>query len=252
MRLYRLLHLRLLVFAVFAGLIGTGIMSQERTWKSVILAEFFTSQGCNTCPPADEFLLDLDKESSVLPIAYHVDYWDHLGWVDTFGDRRYSNRQRDYARGKNSTRYYTPQVIIDGSYHLVGSHRDKVRMILNSLGHQPSATPVINLNEDFLTIQWKNRPAEFDRVYFVLFDPRVHNVQINAGENRGTVIPYGNVVTELIELPVSRTRQNRKLQWSNKEFADLRCPQNHNIVLIFQQTNGKYPTMVTDSFYSSC
>ncbi len=252
MRLLRLFHLRLLIFSAFAGLIGTGVMSQERAWKSVILAEFFTSQGCNTCPPADDFLLDLDKEKAVLPIAYHVDYWDHLGWVDTFGDREYSNRQRDYARGKNSTRYYTPQVIIDGSYHLVGSHRNKVWTILNKLGHQPSATPEINLNQDILTIRWNARPAEFDRVYYVLFDPKVHNVQINAGENRGTVIPYGNVVTEMFELPVPRTRQNRELRWSNKELAELKCPKDLNVALIFQQTNGKYPTMVTDTFYTSC
>lgn len=252
MRRLRLPGLSVFVLTAFAVLIGTGSMSEDRTWNSVILAEFFTSQGCNTCPPADDFLLDLDKEQAVLPIAYHVDYWDHLGWVDTFGDRMYSDRQRDYARGKNSRRYYTPQVIIDGSYHLVGSHRNKVRTILNNLGHQPSATPDIDLLDSVLTIEWNNRPADFDRIYYVLFDPKVHHVQINAGENRGSVIPYGNVVTELIELPVPRSLGNRKLQWSSNEVSALNCPKDLKVALIFQQTNGKYPAQVTDTFYASC
>ena len=252
MRLLGLLRIRLLIFSVFVGVISTSVMGQDRVWQSVILAEFFTSQGCNTCPPADDFLLDLDKEKTVLPIAYHIDYWDHLGWVDTFADRKFSNRQRDYARGKNSTRYYTPQVIIDGSYHLVGSHRNKVWRILNNLGHQPSATPDIKLNEDVLTIRWNARPTEFDRLYYVLFDPRVHMVKINAGENRGTIIPYGNVVKEMMELPLPGSWQNRDLQWSNKEIAELKCPKDLSIALIFQQTNGKYPTQVTDTFYTSC
>ncbi len=252
MRLIRLMCIRILVLTVLTGLISTATFGKERAWKSVILAEFFTSQGCNTCPPADSYLLDLDKERAILPIAYHVDYWDHLGWVDTFADRKYSDRQRDYARGINSTRYYTPQVIIDGSYHLVGSHRNKVDAVLTKMNHQPSAVPNINLQDEELTIQWSTNPADFDQVYYVLYDPRVHNVPISRGENRDKVIAYGNVVTELIELPLRWSNQGTELQWTKKNGSNLSCPKHHNIALIFQQTNGIYPTIVTDTFYATC
>ncbi len=252
MKITRLTTMKLLVLALMSGLISSAALSQERIWKSVILAEFFTSQGCNTCPPADDFLLELDTRKEVLPIAYHVDYWDYLGWKDTFGDKKFSDRQRDYARGISSTRYYTPQVIIDGQYHLVGSHRNKVNRILHNLDHQPSSTPEISLDEETLNISWKRPPAEFDTVFFVLIDHRTHNVQINAGENRGKVIPYGNVVTDIIELSVNRSSQLGNIRWGGSVIANMGCPKDHIAALIFQQKNGKYPVQVTDTFYSTC
>jgi hypothetical protein len=92
--------------------------------RTVVL-ELFTSQGCSSCPPADALLRKLRGEhfdgATVIPLAYHVDYWNHLGWSDPFSSPRWSQRQRDYARVLKTSQVYTPQLVINGTTALVGS-----------------------------------------------------------------------------------------------------------------------------------
>ena len=98
--------------------------------RTVVL-ELFTSQGCSSCPPADKLLSKLRGEKFdggvVIPLAYHVDYWNHLGWSDPFSSPKWSARQRDYAAAIKSAQVYTPQLIVNGSVQLVGSAEGQVR-----------------------------------------------------------------------------------------------------------------------------
>jgi len=98
---------------------------------STVVLELFTSQGCSSCPPADKLLSTLRRESfprgRVIPLAYHVDYWNHLGWQDPFSSRQWSTRQNEYARVRNTTQVYTPQVVIDGREQMVGSAEGAIR-----------------------------------------------------------------------------------------------------------------------------
>ncbi len=98
--------------------------------RTVVL-ELFTSQGCSSCPPADALLSRLRREdfggSTVIPLAYHVDYWNHLGWSDPFSSPRWSQRQNLYARALKSSQVYTPQLIINGAVQLVGSADGAIR-----------------------------------------------------------------------------------------------------------------------------
>jgi len=95
-----------------------------------VLVELFTSQGCSSCPPADKVLSDLGSDpkrtGEVIPLAFHVDYWDYIGWKDPFASATWSNRQRSYASAMHSTRIYTPQLVVNGTDHLVGSNRSGV------------------------------------------------------------------------------------------------------------------------------
>jgi len=103
--------------------------SSERKSKSgrprTVVLELFTSQGCSSCPPADALLSKLRREdfggSTVIPLAYHVDYWNHLGWSDPFSSARWSQRQNQYAQSLKNNQIYTPQLIINGGVQLVGS-----------------------------------------------------------------------------------------------------------------------------------
>lgn len=99
--------------------------------KSTVILELFTSQGCSSCPPADRLLSALTREQqaegSVIPLAYHVDYWNHLGWSDPFSSAAWSRRQNDYARVMRSSQVYTPQVVINGTAQMVGSDEGRVR-----------------------------------------------------------------------------------------------------------------------------
>lgn len=98
---------------------------------STVILELFTSQGCSSCPPADKLLSTLGRESfpkgRVIPLAYHVDYWNHLGWRDPFSSNQWSARQGEYARAIKGSQLYTPQVIIDGRTQIVGSSERYVR-----------------------------------------------------------------------------------------------------------------------------
>ena len=98
--------------------------------RTVVL-ELFTSQGCSSCPPADALLSRLRHEdfggSTVIPLAYHVDYWNHLGWSDPFSSPRWSQRQNLYARALKNAQVYTPQLIINGAVQMVGSADSPIR-----------------------------------------------------------------------------------------------------------------------------
>jgi hypothetical protein len=91
-----------------------------------VIVELFTSQGCSSCPPADAFLEELKAGPGVVALSYHVDYWDYLGWRDTLGSPEYSQRQYDYAKSRGDMNVYTPQTIINGGSHFVGSQKSKV------------------------------------------------------------------------------------------------------------------------------
>ena len=93
--------------------------------KPVVVLELFTSQGCSSCPPADEVLADIKENmdnTSIIPIAYHVDYWDYIGWKDPFALKAFTNKQRFYGRKFNSSSIYTPQLVINGNEHIAVSY----------------------------------------------------------------------------------------------------------------------------------
>src|SRR5580700_11394744 len=92
--------------------------------RSVV--ELFTSQGCSSCPPADKIIGELAKDPSVIALSMPIDYWDYLGWKDTLADARFSARQKAYSQMRGDRKVYTPQVVVNGSAHVVGSDRSGI------------------------------------------------------------------------------------------------------------------------------
>jgi hypothetical protein len=93
--------------------------------KPAVLVELFTSEGCSSCPPADQFLAELStgnftREAQIIPIALHVDYWNRSGWTDPFSSEKFTQRQQDYARAFHIDQVYTPQMVVDGAEQIVG------------------------------------------------------------------------------------------------------------------------------------
>jgi hypothetical protein len=103
-------------------------MAQAETRPAVV--ELFTSQGCSSCPPADAFLGELARRGDVIALAYHVDYWDNLGWKDPFASPAATQRQRLYGRALGLSGIYTPQMVVDGHIDAVGSDRASVKAAL--------------------------------------------------------------------------------------------------------------------------
>src|SRR5437660_1798967 len=90
------------------------------------VVELFTSQGCSSCPPADQIIGELAKDPSVIALSLPIDYWDYLGWKDTLADKRFTARQKAYSHMRGDREVYTPQVVINGKVHAVGSDRDGI------------------------------------------------------------------------------------------------------------------------------
>src|SRR5712672_3914828 len=90
------------------------------------VVELFTSQGCSSCPPADQIIGELAKDPSVIALSLPIDYWDYLGWKDTLADSRFSARQKAYSHVRGEREVYTPQVVVNGSKHVIGSDRARI------------------------------------------------------------------------------------------------------------------------------
>src|SRR6476661_11274553 len=90
------------------------------------VVELFTSQGCSSCPPADQIIGELAKDPSVIALSLPIDYWDYLGWKDTLADSRFSARQKAYSHMRGEREVYTPQVVVNGSAHVIGSDRARI------------------------------------------------------------------------------------------------------------------------------
>lgn len=166
-----------------------------------VVVELFTSQGCSSCPPADELLGELAGESGILALSFHVDYWDYIGWEDPFADAQYTQRQRDYVDQLGLRYVYTPQMVIEGRYDAVGSNRsDVTRAIAQAAETVPLVTVTLEAAEGGRAMVSSGQaPAEGATVWLITFDDG-HDTQIARGENRGRSLRNTNVVRELTPL----------------------------------------------------
>lgn len=166
--------------------------------KAVV--ELFTSQGCHSCPPADKIIGKLAKEKDVLGLSWHVDYWDYLGWKDTFASRENTERQYSYAKSLRERQVYTPQAIINGRAHEVGSREDNLRNLASHFSASNKGMVVsinANIGDDSLNIQIDDTPlGDNSTLYMVYFDAD-NTVKITRGENTGKTITYHNVVKKI-------------------------------------------------------
>lgn len=223
----------LLAFAFGAALaIGQGAEAQVQGGAgegaaAPVLVELFTSQGCSSCPPADALLAELARRGDVLALALHVDYWDYIGWADTFGSPAYTERQKQYARAAGHRTIYTPQMVIGGVDQVVGYKPMQVAELIEA--HQarpPQARLALRRDGDVLAVRLvldlpASAPevaragagdtaamatrsiAESQRmagpggyvVQLVRFERRA-SVMIERGENEGRRIDYANIVTD--------------------------------------------------------
>jgi hypothetical protein len=162
-----------------------------------IVVELFTSQGCSSCPAADKVLGELKGRPDVLPLSFHVTYWDRLGWPDTFGLEASTERQRTYADLLDQGGLYTPQMVIGGRVDVVGSQRRRVGEAIALLAaHRQPGVPIAI--EDSL-LKLGAGPSDEATIWLFGVD-RVHDVWIQRGENRGRVVRYHNVVREVTRL----------------------------------------------------
>lgn len=164
----------------------------------VVVVELFTSQGCVSCPPADEFFAMLTGDPRVIPLSLHVDYWDYIGWEDSFGNPRFTQRQKEYARAIGSRTIYTPQFIVEGEDRIEGFDPGQTAERIKAHFAAPSPVALhVSRQGDVLTIRAEADPPLTApiRVQLVRYLPE-ETVTIERGENAGKTVTYRNVVTD--------------------------------------------------------
>jgi hypothetical protein len=179
------------------------------------VAELFTSEGCSSCPPADELLAELTERQFVLPLSYHVDYWDYIGWKDAYARPEFTRRQRAYAEVLGTRMVYTPQMIVAGAIDVVASDRKQVNKALKLAFTRNAMYRIEILQSDGGDVIARFPEAKIGvpaTVWLVTYSKRVES-DVTRGENAGRRLASYNVVKsikrvglwrgEALDLPIS-------------------------------------------------
>jgi len=180
--------------AILFTMIG-GLHNARAADAPVAVVELFTSQGCSSCPEADKVLAEYAKKQKVLALSFHVDYWNYLGWKDTFSQAEFTERQKRYAATFRRRGIYTPQAVINGRDHAVGSRRGDIESLIQSYTKSGKGlTVALNTRRDMEKIRVTTDAASGDATLWVVYFDKKRQVKIKRGENRGRTITYHNVV----------------------------------------------------------
>jgi hypothetical protein len=169
------------------------------TVPAPMVVELFTSEGCSSCPPADELLGELTRRQFVLPLSFHVDYWDYIGWKDRFGDPLFTQRQRAYAEAQGSSMVYTPQMIVAGAIDVVGSDRKAVEKALNTAYTRNTMyrIQVAHDPEGRVIVQFPEAPIGVPATVWLVTYQKSAESKVRSGENSGRNLMTYNVVRSL-------------------------------------------------------
>ena len=170
------------------------------------VVELFTSQGCSSCPPADKVIGELAKDPSIIALSMPINYWDYLGWKDTLADSRFTARQKAYSRVRGDREVYTPQAVINGEVHVIGSDRAGIE---SAIGATRKADGVMSVPVTMtqagkqITVSvaaaHDSSAAKHGEVWLCSISKAVP-ISIGRGENSGRELTYYNVVRSLVKV----------------------------------------------------
>jgi hypothetical protein len=215
---------------ILAGLAVALLPAVASAGERPVVVELFTSQGCSSCPPANAFLNEMSKERpDVLPLAFHVTYWDRLGWRDPFSLEAATERQDRYGHrfGDGS---YTPEMVINGSVGLVGSHRDEVNAAITRAKQSQLDGPDVSVGKNGENVAIRIGPGNGNgKVLLIGFDHE-HTTKIGRGENGGRTLAESNVVRSI----------RRVGEWSGKPVdISEHYPDAQDVAVVIESSDGK-------------
>jgi len=162
------------------------------------VVELYQSQGCSSCPPAQDNINAIADRGDVVALSFSVTYWDYLGWKDSFGSPRYTQRQWDYAHHNASDQVGTPQVWVNGRTTLLGSYKPELDAAIARAG--AFQKPSLAIRDGRLSVAAGAAPKGGADLWLVRYDPRTVQVAIRAGENGGRTLPHRDIVRELVKV----------------------------------------------------
>ena len=187
----------MLRFAALTVFTSIFLATSAQAGGTPVVVELFTSQGCSSCPPADQIMHDLAQRDDVIGLALHVDYWDYIGWKDEYAQPGHTSRQRAYAREGGRTMIYTPQMVINGQQEVMGAKAGELDHLINAhLAATPEATVSATRTGDNVSVSVAPVGLVADKEYdvrIVQYSP-MRRASILRGELAGHVLNYANVV----------------------------------------------------------
>ncbi len=209
-----------------AGLSPLAALAAERP----VVVELFTSQGCSSCPPADAYLRDLSKDrADVLPLAFHVTYWDGLGWKDPYSMQAATQRQDQYGRrfGDGS---YTPEIVVDGAAGMVGSRRSDVGAAIERAKRTSRTAAAVSVTKSGAQVSIQvGSGSGSGRILLIGFD-REHTTAIGRGENGGRTLTEANIVRSIRSVG----------QWSGAALhINEQFPEGQDVAVVLEAPDGQ-------------
>ncbi|MBY5817279.1 DUF1223 domain-containing protein [Rhizobium leguminosarum] len=187
---------RFLLPLIASVVLSGPLQAEDGTPKGVV--ELFTSQGCSSCPPADAAFRKLVNQGDVIALAYHVDYWNYLGWADTLSSKENTERQYGYARTMGRSNVYTPQAIVNGRGHLAGADLNGINTKIDTFSSEGNGLTIpisAAMRGDELEIKIGAGQGKAN-VVMVYFD-KEKTIDVEKGENSGKKISYLHSVTNV-------------------------------------------------------
>jgi hypothetical protein len=207
MRMRRFVALAVLAFAAIYISVVVAKPAEPGTPRKAVVVELFTSEGCSSCPPADELLGHLSHDLSakniqVIPLGFHVDYWDGLGWKDRFSSAGFTQRQEQYARALKVDGPYTPEMVVDGAVEFVGNNAGQAQQAIRQEASQPEVATVKISSPlaEHVDIQVKAPVAVGDAFVMLAITEDNLTTQVGSGENGGRTLHHAAVVRDLRRL----------------------------------------------------
>ena len=206
--------------------------------KGFAVVELFTSEGCSSCPPADEVIAKLEKEITDRPVyilAYHVDYWNRLGWKDPFSSAEYSKRQNAYAGWLNLSSVYTPQVVVNGKIEFVGSQEGTLRnAITANLRKAPKAElslTDVKLAGNKAVLKYTTKGAANNSTLLLALVQKNATVEVKRGENGGRTLSHVQIVSNIQNIALNATSGEAAIALPVK-FSS----KNYEVIALIQDT----------------
>ncbi|HEY0567849.1 MAG TPA: DUF1223 domain-containing protein [Xanthobacteraceae bacterium] len=233
-----------LASAAFCGS-ASAVLAQTRA-----VVELFTSQGCSSCPAADKLLGELMKDPGIVAMSVPIDYWDYLGWKDTLASPAHTARQRGYAKMRGDRQVYTPQVVINGSLHVLGSDKAAIeRAIAASRRSTASMSLAVTLmaSGDTLSVTIPDGKPERSAEVWLCAITKTVPVEIARGENRGRTVTYHNVARRWQKLG---DWTGKAVTW-NVPLSDIKAAQGDAAAVLVQSGTVEHPNMTLGAAMAS-
>ena len=198
--------LALAVFTAYLASLASPVLAEPRA-----VLELFTSQGCSSCPAADKLLGELDKDPSLIALSLPMDIWDYLGWKDTLADPRNTARWQAYSKSRGDRERYTPQMVVNGGAHVLGSDPSAIEKAIAKSRHSEAVMSVpVNAARagDQLTVALPEGAPIAPATVSVWALAKAVTVMITRGENKGRTVTYHNVVRRFVNLGAWNAKTN--------------------------------------------